>query len=521
MNTITKNAAGGKAIRKSKENSLATMVCTGTQNGVFYADADKITTVMKALAHQVSPEDLGKILVYGRKKGHMKGHMKDLPALGLAILATKDSKLFRKVAPHILDNSKMLRNFVKYMRDGSVGRKSLGHAAKKAVQRWFDEKDAKGLFYNSIGNDPSLADVIRLAHPKPKTKEAENMFAYILGREYKNDLLPDNVQEYESYKQADRPGGREVPNVPFQMLDSLGLDKAGWIQIAERASWQQTRMLLNTFVRHGVFESHAGMEKIISDRLRNRDLIAKSRVFPYQLLVAFKNAEGVPQSVLLALQDALDIACENVPKIDGKVFIFPDVSGSMRSPVTGYRYGGQRSSTVRCVDVAALFAAALLKKNPEAIVRPFDTKVHRPKLNPRDSVMTLADKLARYGGGGTNCSLAMQELNREVAKDTSAVVYISDSESWADVQGRSRNRYWGEPAGTNLMEEWNKFKGRNQEAKLVCMDMQPYTTSQADENRRDILLVGGFSDRVFDVVADYVKYGERNWIDIIRQEIDL
>lgn len=515
MNTITKNAAGGVAIRKSKENALATMVCTGTQNGAFYADASKITDVMKALAHQVSPEALAKILVYGRKKGHMK----DLPALGLAILATKDSKLFRKVAPHILDNSKMLRNFVKYMRDGSVGRKSLGHAAKKAVQRWFDAKDAKGLFYNSIGNDPSLADVIRLAHPKPKTKEAENMFAYILGREYKTNLLPDNVQDYERYKQSDRPGGRAVPNVPFQMLDSLGLDKAGWIQIAERASWQQTRMLLNTFVRHGVFESHAGMGKIIADRLRNRDLIAKSRVFPYQLLVAFKNAEGVPQEVLLALQDALDIACENIPEIDGKVYVFPDVSGSMRSPVTGYRYGGQRSSTVRCVDVAALFAAALLKKNPEAIVRPFDTKVHRPTLNPRDSVMTLADKLARYGGGGTNCSLAMQELNGEVTRDTSAVIYISDSESWADIEGR--NRYWYGESSTGLMDGWNEFKSRNQEAKLVCMDMQPYTTSQADEHRRDILLVGGFSDRVFDVVADYVKYGERNWMDIINQEVNL
>lgn len=259
---------------------------------------------------------------------------------------------------------------------------------------------------------------------------------------------------------------------------------------------------------------------MIAQRLRNRDQIAKSRVFPYQLMVAFKNADNVPAEITLALQDALDIACENVPEIDGKVFIFPDVSGSMGSPVTGYRYGGQRSSTVRCVDVAALFAAALLKKNPEAIVRPFDTSVHRPTLNPRDSVMTLADKLAKYGGGGTNCSLAMQELNKEVTRDTSAVIYISDSESWADIEGRKR--YWyGESSATGLMDSWSEFKRRNQEAKLVCVDIQPYTTSQADENRKDILLVGGFSDRVFDVVADYVKYGERNWIDIIRQEIDL
>ena len=57
-----------------------------------------------------------------------------------------------------------------------------------------------------------------------------------------------------------------------------------------------------------------------------------------------------------ALQDAMEIAIENVPEIDGKVYVFPDVSGSMHSPVTGYRKGA--TSAVRCIDVAALVAAA-------------------------------------------------------------------------------------------------------------------------------------------------------------------
>ena len=35
-----------------------------------------------------------------------------------------------------------------------------------------------------------------------------------------------------------------------------------------------------------------------------------------------------------ALQDAMEIALENVPAIDGKVYVFPDISGSMHS--SGY-----------------------------------------------------------------------------------------------------------------------------------------------------------------------------------------
>ena len=39
--------------------------------------------------------------------------------------------------------------------------------------------------------------------------------------------------------------------------------------------------------------------------------------------------------------------------------------------------------------------------------------------------------------------------------------------------------------------------------KLVCIDLQPYTTIQAPEHS-DILNVGGFSDAVFSVVAAFL-----------------
>jgi 60 kDa SS-A/Ro ribonucleoprotein len=40
--------------------------------------------------------------------------------------------------------------------------------------------------------------------------------------------------------------------------------------------------------------------------------------------------------------------------------------------------------------------------------------------------------------------------------------------------------------------------------KLVCIDLQPYTTTQAPD-RSDILNVGGFSDAVFSVVASFLR----------------
>ncbi|MGK3816838.1 hypothetical protein ABI015_14875, partial [Enterococcus faecium] len=68
--------------------------------------------------------------------------------------------------------------------------------------------------------------------------------------------------------------------------------------------------------------------------------------------------------------------------------------------MTGYRKGA--TSVVRCIDVAALVAAAMLRANRAARVLPFEQDVVLVELNPRDTVLTNAGKLAAVGGGGTN-----------------------------------------------------------------------------------------------------------------------
>ncbi len=129
------------------------------------------------------------------------------------------------------------------------------------------------------------------------------------------------------------------------MLTALPLGKSDWIDIARNAPWQATRMNLNTFARHGVFGDDASrsdkqieIAKIVAERLRDRAAIAKARAFPYQLMVAYANADArVPAVVKEAIQDAMEVALENVPSIAGKLYVLPDVSGSMHSPVTGSR----------------------------------------------------------------------------------------------------------------------------------------------------------------------------------------
>jgi 60 kDa SS-A/Ro ribonucleoprotein len=281
-----------------------------------------------------------------------------------------------------------------------------------------------------------------------------------------------------------------VPDVPFQMLTQLSLSKEQWAQVAKAGGWQMLRMNLNTFARHGVFEVE-GMARFVAQRLADEGEIRAAKALPYQLMVAALMAgEQVPAEVREALEQAMEIAIANVPSLDQRIVVCPDVSGSMRSAVTGFRKGA--SSKVSCVDVAALVTASFLRRNPRARVLPFENRVVPVDLQAADPVLINAAKLATIGGGGTNCSAPLELLNDEKAK-VDLVVIVSDNQSWVDAK-RSKD--------TGVMRQWSLLKSRNPGAKLVCIDLQPHGTTQAAE-RADILNVGGFSDAVFQVVAEF------------------
>ena len=502
----TVNEAGGLAYKLSPKQALAQYAATGCFNHTFYADAGDQLDKVLALANEVEPEFVAKTAVFARESGYMK----DMPAMLLAVLSVRDKALFERVFPRVADNGKMLRNFVQIMRSGAVGRKSLGTLPKRMVREWFEKRQPEQIFKQSVGQSPSIADILKMVHPKPSDAEREALFGYFIGREIDADKLPEIVKRFERFKSGD---SAEVPDVPFQLLTALPLKTQEWTDIARNAPWQMTRMNLNTFQRHGVF-ADPEMVRTIAERLRDREAIRRARVFPFQLLSAYKAAEankGIPREITEALQDAMEIATENVPRVDGKVWIFPDISGSMHSAATGYRKGA--TSTVRCIDVAALFAASILRRNPSAEVMPFEDKVVEVNLNPRDSIMTNAAKLASLPCGGTNCSAPLKELNRRKA-DGDVLIYVSDNESWVDTP--IHGRFCGSPTAT--MKEWAEFRSRNGDAKLVCIDIQPYVHTQAQE-RADILNVGGFSDQVFKLVAEFAagRMEAGHWVGVIEK----
>lgn len=493
----TINEAGGKAYSHEDRHALAQLAATGCLNRTFYTEAETQLSKVLELAKNLDPDFVAKTAIFAREKGHMK----DMPALLVAILAARRYEGLSKVFPRVIDNGKMLRNFVQIVRSGTTGRRSFGTAPKRLVRQWFEKRTADEIFRQSTGNSPSIADILKMAHPKPDSKDKEALYGWILGKEHDAGLLPESVKAFEAFKQKQTT---EVPNVPFEMLTAMQLTSEDWCGIARNARWQWLRMNINTLQRHGVL-AREDMVELVARKLVDEDAIRKARVFPYQLLSAYLNIGiEIPMKIRNALQDALEIATANVPKIEGKVKVFVDVSGSMTHPATGFRVGS--TSKVTCVDVAALIASVILRKNDEAEIIPFSDRVKTLSLNPRDSVMTNAQKIRAALGGGTNCAAPVTLLN-ERKENADFCFLISDNQSWIGTYNQipAYQRGTGleqKMAPTKLMSEWQKFRETNRDAKMAVLDIQPNSTTQAYE-RDDILNVGGFSDHVFEIVSQF------------------
>jgi 60 kDa SS-A/Ro ribonucleoprotein len=494
------NSEGSLSYALAPKQALAQYAATGTLSNTFYANAAEQLETVLALARELDAEFIAKIAIYARSQGAMK----DVPALLLAALSLKSPDVFEAAFPKIVDNGRMLRNFVQIMRSGVTGRKSLGSLPKRMVENWLNTAAEAKLIDAAVGANPSLRDIVRMIHPRPIDATREAMFAWALNKPYAAEALPEALKALAKFR-LDRTA--PVPNVPFQMLTALNLNAAEWAQIARTAGWQMVRMNLNTFARHGVFEI-GGMTEMIAERLRDPVVIRKSRVFPYQLMAAyFAAASAVPRAVKEALQDAMEIALERVASYPGRVVVCPDVSGSMASAITGARKGG--TSAISCIQVAALVTAAIVRANRSALVLPFAEKVQEIEINARDSVMSNAAKLAALGGGGTSCSAPLTVLI-ERRERADLVVLVSDNQSWVD--GRATGP-------TETLRLWEVFKFKNPNAKLVCIDLQPNRTTQALE-RDDVLNVGGFSDDVFEVIERFASgsLSSDHWIGLIENE---
>ena len=517
------NEAGGLAYKLEPKHALAQVAATGTFGNAFYSTAEtQLDEVLKLIDEVDDNQYLAKLALYAREKAFMK----DMPAALLVALSVRDTELMHRVFDRVVDNGRVLRTVFQMIRSGQFknnaghGRVGLSSSVQRAFQRWLNTASVGKLLSASIGNDPSLRDILRMARPTPKDNARRAVFGWLTDKPIEKwapaggDDLPVEVQSLIAYRNSESEEAQALiagglDNVRWDLLSDAAKGPTVWAALARKMGPQALRMNLNTLLRHDVLATSA-MVDYVADRIADESEIRRSQQFPYQYFAAYLNADdNVPQKIKTALHKAAEIACGNVPELPGPVVIGLDTSGSMSCAVMGNR-GRGATSKMRCIDVAALFAAAILRRNPDSIVIPFDTSAYDAKIDPNDSILSIAERLAKYGGGGTDCSLPLVAANQKHAKHKFAgVVLVSDNESWVGT---------GRHGSTGVITAWEAFvanqrklAGKEAAPKLVNIDLQPYQTVQACE-RPDIMNIGGFSDAVFNVISAFLADNNQRFV---------
>ncbi len=298
--------------------------------------------------------------------------------------------------------------------------------------------------YRSEGSSVKLVDVVNLVHPV-QTEKNNGAIAKLVNGELKSF----DTWEVELSAAGNNPEAK----------------KAVWRKLISENKLGYFALLRN--LRNIINLGDSELKELALGALLNADAIHKSLVLPFRFATAYNELSSIDAKAMSAISRACEIACDNVPKLDGKTLVALDVSGSMAN----------------VADIAALFSAVLVKTN-DCDVITFSYNSEYKYINPDDSLMTIQRGL-RFAGGGTNFISIFGCANKKYDR----VVLLSDMQAWI-VNGWLVNS----PSAA-----YNAYKRRyNPNCKMYSIDLAGYGTLQVPE--KDVYCLAGFSEKIFDLM---------------------
>jgi hypothetical protein len=472
--TLTENLAGGQAYTQSNELALVSLLLTSFVNDQFYKNAQTTLADLKKLSEKIKDKEfVAKSAIYARDKFGMRSVTHALAAELTSQLngAEWGKDFYNKVVVRVDDMTEILSYYLAYKTEKNNPK--FPNALKKGFAKAFDKFDGYQLAkYKGENKEVKLVDIVNLVHPVPTQRNLEALQLLVKG-ELKN------TQTWESKLSA-------VGQQAESEEDLAELKSNAWSELIETKKIGYFALLRN--LRNIITQSPQSV-KAACEMLVDERLIKNSRVLPFRFATAYDEINKIGSSkevrdVLMAINQALEVSVQNVPKFDGETLVVMDVSGSMMG---------------RASEIASLFGAVLAKAN-NCDVMTFATNADYKSYNPMDSVMSIRSSF-RYSGGGTNFKSIFQKANKKYDR----IIILSDMQGWMGY--------------TTPSSEFKSYKSKFGANPFVySWDLAGYGTLQFPEN--NVFALAGFSDKVFDIMKmmeldKKALYNEINAIQLV------
>jgi len=514
---LTANPSGGLAFETENRLFIAKMILE-SRNAP--SDQAVVQAFHKAMMGEKDPYFLGKCALFAT---HKAGN-RDIAAAIIAFLYARaksfegiELALWHDVAStrlidSILDLGQM-RSFFSYLRGPKQksGNRwgytvNIGGCLQKDLKFWFNTHPLDRLIKGRAGNAPSTKDMIKMVHPKTKDLQRNGVYQWLVSGKVPAEPY-SLIAEIELLKHGQVPSEEsQVWNLPSdQLMPLMGSLTKAWMVFAQKAKIQKILKSINTFAKHGVYKDEEILKSHI-EILKDPENITNAKINTYEVFRAIQNVdESCPTDLKEALDETFRNSIGNIEKVNDKIAVLIDTSGSMQMAVSHHN---GKASALRRVDAAAIMASALQLSSSQTKLIPFDTDVRDPSpIIQAEGIPAKAEAIARYMGAGTNIARAFEWLGQQ-EELPDRVVLISDNESLPCFDTNSRNFQISGSPQTTTSQAWQNILSRKPQMKLLAIDICPNSTMAVNENHESVSSIAGWGPTTFQLINQWLT-GER------------
>jgi len=512
------NKMGSPAFKLDPREELVSSVLTTFVQKSYYESENAIVNRIKKALAEVDPLFVAKLALYARREANMRSSSHLLAGELAPRISGQEwaGRFYTKVLVRPDDMAEILSYYRNVMKQ-----KAIPNAMRRGFKAKLESLDAYLIDkYKMDSRDISLTDLVNLIRPVPTQANSE-AFRLLMkeGGKGLDKLYGSKILEKEMSKAGkDKSSKTAVKEAKKEAIEDT---------LANVKGMPIFNLLRN--LRNIVMYAPDSVDEAIR-QLTNEQTIRKSRLLPFRFLSAYNEINMMthtsgPESaimfesdvesgkvsaadlrvikvrVLAALEKAIELACYNIPELEGRTAILIDHSGSM----TGDRGGGSLVSAfskVTSTAIANLFAAMLLTKQPDVYVGMFGDRLLNYKVKRGMGIMQMVNDIHDQGDAcGKGTEHGIFTFFRELVEQD---IPVDNIIVFSDMVIGEGCRFYGTDTGTrggSFPETFRAFRRKYPHTKVASVDIRQTDGTTVFNKNLQVTQVAGWSDKIFDVIS--------------------
>ena len=537
------NYMGEKSfLLQPKEEFISSIMTTFlSKEGSYYESSNEEVKRILSLLDKIDPLFACKAAIYARENGNMRSISHLLGAALAKYISGQEyaKRFYNKLIVRTDDMSEIVSAYANLNGMKLNDLKKIPNSIKKGFKEALERLDAYQIDkYKMQNREVSLIDLVRLFHPKGNQKNAE-AYKRLVNGESLADLYESKVLEKEMTKagQATKDATQEEKDEAKREAITAVLDNVKGMPVMNLLRNLRNILLYAPNKVNDACEQLTIEKKILNSRLLpfrfatayteiEKIMYADTKAKPTSSIV-FESEETKQQvtesrfnelkkNLLDAIEGAIEIACQNIPELEGNCAILVDDSGSMRGDAGGHSRVSAFSKTNTSM-IAHLFASMMAWRQHDVYVGLFGDRLIQVPYKRDVKLLDFNKESYEIGGrcGGATENGIYTFLENVVAekKKIDNIIVFSDCQIG---RGGSFTAWYGTSSSNRSLhfhELFKEFRKINPNANFIVVNLrQSGGTSVFDKSQR-ILNISGWSDKIFDTIKSQC----RGWDAVVKE----